>query len=326
MQTSAVGKAVLLDRVWPYIAIARIDHWFKNVFVFPGVIFAIYDRPGLISWEILPKLILGLLAIGFVASSNYTINEILDAPHDALHPVKKHRPVPSGQVVLKIAYLQWVILALTGLAIGWFVNPLFMVTLAILLGMGLVYNLPLLRFKDLPYIDVLTESLNNPLRLLLGWFIVNTFYPPTLSLVMAYWMIGAFFMATKRYAEYRRIADPQAAASYRKSFAHYSESRLLLTMFYYASSFGLFFGIFMIRYRIELILSIPFIAGFITMYMRLGFREDSPVQYPESLYRQKHFMVYFGLCMLLVLGLLFIDIPILEKLFAPTDMTPYWRD
>ena len=41
--------------------------------------------------------LLGLLAIGLIASSNYVLNEVLDARQDAVHPEKRHRPVPSGR-------------------------------------------------------------------------------------------------------------------------------------------------------------------------------------------------------------------------------------
>ena len=39
--------------------------------------------------------------------------------------------------------------------------------------MGPVYNVPPIRTKEIPYVDVITESFNNPIRLLLGWFAVT---------------------------------------------------------------------------------------------------------------------------------------------------------
>lgn len=304
-------------QIKPYIQIARPDHWFKNIFMAPGVVFAIYDVPTLLSWQIGKTLALALFSTCLVASSNYTLNEILDASKDRLHPVKKERPIPSGLVNIRVAYLEWISLGIVGLLIGYTVNLPFFICLLSLLIMGLLYNIPPIRLKDLPYLDVLSESLNNALRLFLGWFAVNALYPPTLSLVMAYWMIGAFFMATKRYAEYKRIGDHLIASLYRKSFRHYDESRLLLSMVYYASAFSLFFGIFMVRYRIELILSIPFIAGFISMYMRIGFWPDSPVQYPENLYKEKGLLIYIIFCVVLMVALLFIDIPFIDRIFQP---------
>ncbi len=282
-----------------------------------GIVFAIYDRPQLASWELLLPGLLGLLSTCLVASSNYTLNEILDASTDASHPVKRSRPIPQGQVRISIAYVQWIVLAALGLGIALYINLAFFSCALALWLMSLLYNAPPVRLKQIPYVDVLSESVNNPIRLLLGWFVVNAEYPPTLSLVLAYWMIGAFFMAVKRYAEYRRIGNPERAALYRKSFSYYNEYRLLLSIIYYASAFALFFGIFLVRYRFELILSVPVIAGFISLYMKIGFLEDSPAQYPERLYKNFSFVAYSSFCVGIILLLLFIDLPIIHQIFAP---------
>jgi hypothetical protein len=61
----------------------------------------------------------------------------------------------------------------------------------------------------------------NPIRLFLGWFALVVDHVPPLSLSISYWMVGAFFMAMKRYAEFRHIGDQKVAAAYRRSFAHY---------------------------------------------------------------------------------------------------------
>jgi decaprenyl-phosphate phosphoribosyltransferase len=304
----------------PYVRIARPDHWFKNIFMVPGVVFALFDSPALASLHMAGDLFLGLLSTCLVTSSNYTINELLDAPMDAVHPVKRSRPVPAGLIKPAWACLQWLLLGGAGLLIGYRINPFFFASLTTLLIMGLLYNVAPVRLKDRPYLDVLSESVNNPLRLLLGWATINAVHPPTLSLILAYWMIGAFFMAVKRFAEYRRIGDPQLAARYRRSFSHYNEYRLILSIVYYASAFGLFFGIFMIRYRIELVLCTPFLAGFIPLYMRMGFWQDSPAQYPEQLYKQKSLVAYTAFCVLLVTALLFVDLPFLSDFFQPWHM------
>lgn len=311
------AKKSALKSLIPYIQIARPDHWFKNVFMIPGVVLALYETPVPLTADIVSSLLLAFISTCIIASSNYTINEILDAPQDKLHPVKKNRAVPSGRVNLKIGYAQWVFLAVIGLLIGSQVNLWFFLSLLSLFIMGMFYNIRPFRLKDLPYFDVLSESVNNPIRLFLGWFAINTLYPPTLSLIMAYWMIGAFFMAIKRYAEYRRIGDARIAAEYRKSFSYYNEYRLILSIVYYACAFSFFFGVFIVRYRMELILSVPFLAGFIPMYMRLAFWDDSPAQYPEHLYKQKGLVLYTSFCVVVVLFLLVVDIPIIEQMFRP---------
>jgi 4-hydroxybenzoate polyprenyltransferase len=81
---------------WPYIQIARVDHWFKNVFMLLGVLLALFYEPALFTWASVPRLALAVLATCLIASSSYVLNELIDAPYDRFHPVKKHRRVPSG--------------------------------------------------------------------------------------------------------------------------------------------------------------------------------------------------------------------------------------
>lgn len=309
---------IIKHKIKPYIKIARFDHWFKNVFVVPGTAVAVYTNPELIDTQILANLIVALLGVGFVASSNYVINEVLDAPFDALHPVKKHRPVPSGKINIKFAYLQWLFLGCIGLSLSWSLGKAFFLSALALWIMGCIYNIPPFRSKDKPYVDVLSESINNPLRLLMGWYCTGITVIPPVSLLAAYWMVGAFFMTVKRFSEYRRINNPDIASQYRRSFASYTQETLLVSITFYGVAFGLFFGIFLMRYRVELILSVPLIAGFIAWYIHLGFQEDSPTQYPEKIYLQKGFVVYTFLCIATMIMLLFIDVPLIGEIFVPT--------
>jgi decaprenyl-phosphate phosphoribosyltransferase len=312
--------------MWPYIQIARVDHWFKNSFMLLGILLAFFYEPSLCTWTSLPRLALALLATCLIASSNYVINELLDAPRDRFHPVKRHRPVPSGKVRPGLALLEWVILGVIGLGASWLINPYFAASGLALWAMGVVYNVPPLRTKELPYVDVLSESVNNAVRLCLGWFALMDGRFPPLSLTLAYWMLGAFFMATKRFAEYRRIGDPDSAAKYRKSFGYYTEDRLLISMFFYVTACALFVGIFIVRYHMELILFIPVAAGFFAYYLKIGLRDDSPVQNPEKLHRERGFMVYTLTSVILFILLMFTHIPVLYDLFNVelSKTTPLW--
>lgn len=60
-----------------YVRIARVDHWFKNVFMLPGIALALLFRPVPTSDVVLP-ILLGILSTCLVASANYVINEWLD--------------------------------------------------------------------------------------------------------------------------------------------------------------------------------------------------------------------------------------------------------
>jgi len=310
-----------------YVAIMRVDHWFKNVFMLVGVFLAVFHNPHVLRLDNFPVLILGIMATCILASSNYVLNEIQDAEFDRFHPKKKFHPIPSGSVQIHIAYAEWVILAILGLVLAAFVNRWFLYTGAALFFMGLVYNVRPFRLKDLPYLDVLSESVNNPIRLLLGWFIMIPDKLPSLSLLLAFWFLGAFFMATKRFAEYRTINDPKLAENYRKSFGHYSEPRLLSSMVFYLSLFALCYGVFIMKYHFELILSAPFILGFTSYYFHIGFKEDSTVQAPEHLYKEK-WLVFGGMvCVVTVFLLLFTDIPQLYEWFnvLSNQVSPLWK-
>jgi 4-hydroxybenzoate polyprenyltransferase len=309
-----------------YVEIARVDHWFKNAFMLLGVLLAAFYEPGLVSWSSLAPLAVAVLATCLVASSNYVLNEVLDAPHDRLHPEKRFRPVPAGRVRLPLAYAEWLVLAAAGFALAASLNVPFLLSAVFLWVMGIAYNVPPLRTKEWPYLDVLSESVNNPIRLLLGWFALVATSVPPMSLLVSYWMVGAFFMAMKRYAEYRHIGDRQVAAAYRRSFEYYTEERLLISLVFYATTCALFAGIFIVRYHIELILFAPFAAGLFAYYMKIGLMPDSPVQNPEKLYRVRGFFVYLLVCLAVFVLLMFTSIPAMYDLFnvEPAGTSPLW--
>lgn len=301
-----------------YIRIARLDHWIKQFFIVPGIVLAlvlIHPQFGVQLWI---NILLGWLATCFIASSNYVINEWLDAEFDKYHPVKKHRSVVENDLSPKIVYAMYFSLAIMGLGISFLISIPFLVTEAALWFMGIMYNVKPFRTKDIPFFDVLSESINNAIRLLLGWFIViaPTYTFPPISVVIGYWLAGAFLMATKRFSEYRMIGNAEQAALYRKSFAHYSEQSLLISAFFYAMSSTLFIGIFLTRYRMELILFMPFYIGLFCLCFRIAYKEDSAAQKPEKLFKEKGLMLYCLLLVCLFVGLMLIDMPWLYNMIS----------
>ena len=139
-------------------------------------------------------------------------------------------------------------------------------------------------------------------------------------------MLGAFFMAMKRYAEYRHIGDPRTAAAYRHSFAYYTEERLLVSLLFYATTCALFAGIFIVRYHLELLLFVPFAAGLFAYYLHLGMKPDSPTQNPEKLYKERGFVAYLVICFLVFVTLMFTSVPVLYGWFNvdAAGTSPLW--
>jgi 4-hydroxybenzoate polyprenyltransferase len=308
-------------RLKAHLAIARFDHVVKNVFILPGLLLPLSIDSRLATPDLPRNIFLGLIAATLVACSNYVVNEVLDAPFDRLHPTKYKRPVAAGLVNIPLAYVQWIVMMLIGMGIALLVSVPFAVTAGVLWIMGCIYNIPPIRSKDKPYIDVLTESLNNPLRMALGWYMVSPTSVPPLSIMAAYWMVGCYFMAIKRVSEYRDINDRERAAAYRRSFAHYTEARLMVSIMFYAATAMLFFGAFIIRYRMELVLSFPLVALVMAVYLHLSYCPDSAAQNPEKLHRSKKLMLSVIACAVTMIALLWIDIPFLSNFFTPTMPT-----
>ena len=292
-----------------YIKILRLDHWIKQMFILPGFICAIILTDATITTSLVKNLIAAFFATSMIASANYVINEWIDAEFDRFHPVKKNRSVVTENVKSKYVWMSWIVLSMGGLLVGNYINRPFLITLFLLWLMGIVYNVKPIRTKDIPILDVLSESVNNMIRLMLGWFVVSFVTIPPGSLILGYWMLGAFLMAVKRYAEYRMINDPEIAGNYRKSFRFYTQKSLLVSSLFYVMLSVLFIGIFLIKYRIELILFMPFFIGLCCYYFYLSFADDSAVQKPEKLYHEKLLMLFCGLLIVVFSFLMVVDVP-----------------
>ena len=185
-----------------YVALARPNHWIKHVFILPGIALALLLRPR--PWtDVVADVALGLLSAALLASANYVLNEWLDAQSDRHHHSKSKRPAVAKRLSPGLVVFEYLALAATGLALAWALSGPYLVVSSLLLLSGLVYNIPPVRTKEIPFLDVISEATNNPIRLTLGWVMVDPTTLPPGSLLLAYWMGGAFLMALKRLGEYR---------------------------------------------------------------------------------------------------------------------------
>lgn len=92
------------------IRLIRPLQWVKNLFVFIPMFFA-----GQIENPVLWKHgIIAFIAMSFIASSIYCINDIIDAEENRRHPHKRMRPVAKGSVTPAQAGLMSGIMTLTG--------------------------------------------------------------------------------------------------------------------------------------------------------------------------------------------------------------------
>ena len=302
-----------------YVRIARPDHWFKNALVLPGTALAAF-LSGTPFADYALSVAIGMASVCMVASANYVINEWLDAEFDAYHPLKRQRPSVARSLSRRLVYAEYALLLALGLGTALAVSPRFLAAAGALAVMGLVYNVQPVRTKDRQYLDVLSESVNNPIRLLLGWFmVIDTPLPPS-SLVAGYWMAGAYLMAVKRYAELRFLGSREVAGSYRRSFRFYTQENLLISLLFYACCASFFLGVFLVKYRIELLISLPFLAVVFAWYLRIGMKPNSPAQAPEQLWREHGFALYLAFVAMLVCAAFAVDVPWLHRLLEQATL------
>ena len=297
-----------------YVKIARPDHWIKNFFIMPGVAIAFLLTEHSIRDINILKLICAFFATRMIASANYVINEWLDAPFDKFHPTKKNRPVVAENMKFSIVIAEYIALIIVGVILSLLVNNPFLITSLILLFMGFLYNVKPFRTKDIAYFDVLSESVNNMLRLMMGWFVVTDSSLPPSSILIGYWMSGAFLMATKRFAEYRMIGNPETAGLYRRSFKYYSEKTLLASALFYSLVSTFCLGVFLIKYRIEYLLCMPLVFLLFSYYVAMAFDPDSAVQRPEKLFKEKTLMFMVFIIIIAFTALTFVNVDFLHSL------------
>jgi 4-hydroxybenzoate polyprenyltransferase len=287
-----------------YLRPLRFDHWIKNLVVPVGSLLALAARRSYPDGAEIGALVLAFVVSGLVSSVNYAVNEILDAPFDARHPTKRDRPIPSGRV--RVGPLLVLTAAVALLAFGlswWLLPPAVLGGAGALFLAGLVYNLPPLRLKDWPYLDAVTESLTNPIRIAIGWHAVAAGAPPVLLLVTV-WAFGAFLMTGKRLAELRLLGD--LAARYRPTFRAYSVAGLFLVQLAYALvGFGALARLVATQ-RPEVLPALPLVAVLLGWAFKMTFEPESPLIDPEHLYRRPVFLLVaiaiFALLVELALG------------------------
>jgi 4-hydroxybenzoate polyprenyltransferase len=297
-----------------YVSVARLDHSTKQIFIVPGVIFAHLLRGASAQYLLLPAL-LGLIAATCVASANYVINEYLDRDFDMYHPTKSNRRAVQSDMRGSVVFFEWLSLLAVGLGSALAANRLMFCVACVFALQGVVYNVRPLRTKERPYLDVISESINNPLRLLIGWAMIDPATLPPSSIILAYWLAGAFLMTAKRYSEYRQIVASHGRdllVRYRASFASYSEVSLNTSCFVYALLSTFFLAVFLIKYRVEYLLLMPLAIAIFGYYLAMSTQHDSAAQNPEKLFSEHVLVVLVSVFGALFLVTTWVDMPFLN--------------
>lgn len=94
--------------IMKYVKLLRIKHWCKNFLVFLPLFFS----GRMLEIEILGKTLIGWCCFSLTASIIYVINDLKDVEKDRCHPIKRLRPIASGEITILQAKIVVAVLAL----------------------------------------------------------------------------------------------------------------------------------------------------------------------------------------------------------------------
>ena len=202
----------------------RIWQWPKNLIVFTIPL-------GTASTDILlyQTIFFSFIGISFLASSVYLFNDIVDIETDKTHPTKKKRPIPSGEVSIKLAYLISILLAISGGGILAYFSAQAFALGFLYLFINIAYTF---KFKYIKIVDVVSISIMFVIRVLIGSYSAET--------PASYFLLGFIFFASTGLAISKRVSvlndERINVNTYYKNLLNKLYSSKELTTFLYLTS------------------------------------------------------------------------------------------
>jgi len=188
----------------------RPKHWVKNVFVLAALVFAHQlDDPRSVSLALAAFVVFCL-----ISSAVYLINDIADRDADRLHPVKKKRPIASGQLPVRTAGIAAFVLAAASLLPSLAISAPFAAVTTTYLLSNLAYSLAL---KRVVILDVMIVASGFLLRAWAGSVAIGVEMSHWLVLCTA--LIALFLGFVKRRQE---LVGLRADAEQRPILREYS--------------------------------------------------------------------------------------------------------
>ena len=205
-----------------YLKLLRIKHWLKNGIIFLPIFFSI----NLLKGEYLIQGLLAFLVFSTTSSMVYIINDIQDIERDRNHPMKKNRPLASGEISIKNAKIIMMLLAsLTGI---WMFLLYQRISNIGIISIPIVYFIMNILYskylKEIPIIDVVIIVCGFVLRVIYGGVCVNVEVSKYLYLMIIF---GSFYLGFGK----RRNEMIQNGNKSRKVLSRYSKDFLDKNMY-----------------------------------------------------------------------------------------------
>ena len=182
----------IVRRVVPFLSALRPAQWVKNLFVLAPVLFGkVADRP-----ELVGRTAAVAAAFCALASALYLLNDVRDAEADRQHPVKKSRPVASGELRPGAALAAAAVLGLASLLAVFFASPAALPWALVYAVITVLYSLGL---KKVALLDVFIVASGYVLRVLAGSAAAQV--APSHWLLLCTFFLALFLSLSKRRSE-----------------------------------------------------------------------------------------------------------------------------
>ena len=195
-----------------FLKLIRISHWIKNLFVFVPIIFSLH----LFEINYFIKTFITFLLFCLSSSAIYVINDIVDLDADKQHPVKKNRPLASGKISIKSAYLIAGILIFLSTFLSYYFDKGLLIIILIFILLNISYSL---YFKHKVILDIFAIAMGFSIRVYAGAFIIDV--PISSWLILSTIFISLFLAVMKRHSELKRFEN-DADIKTRKVLESYS--------------------------------------------------------------------------------------------------------
>ena len=139
------------------IRILRPDQWTKNLVLFAGLMFA----GGMGTRTLVLQATAGFLAFCALSGATYIFNDLMDVRRDREHPVKKLRPLASGDLPAGVAATAAAVLAALALVWAYSLHLNFGLVATGYLALNVLYSLAL---RKMVVLDVMAIAIGFVLR------------------------------------------------------------------------------------------------------------------------------------------------------------------
>lgn len=282
----------------------RPHQWVKNVFVLAALVFS----RNLTSTEASLRAAMAFAAFCLVASAIYLVNDIADFERDRVHPVKRNRPIASGQVSRSVAAIMASLLAPLGFLLAWQLNARTGATLTIYCLLNLAYSF---RLKHVVLLDVFIIAAGFLLRVSAGAFAIEVGVSPWL--VLCTFFVALFLAFCKRRHEL--ISLGENAASHRGILAEYSVPFIDKMVSAVASMTVMSYALYTIDPQVvhrlgtdALVVTLPVVLFGIFRYLYLVHQKDQGGSPTQVVLRDRGVQFIGLLYLLLVVGAIYYDV------------------